>query len=217
MTAYRCLILDLDGTVVDSHAYTFAAFRHACAPFRTPPGDARIYAAFGPDESIILRSLVGATHAAEAYRRLQEYYAAHVDSLVVHAEMRALLGDCARGGIRRGLFTGRGSDSTRLILSRLHLEHCFEAVVAGDTVRQPKPAADGVVGLLRELGCAPSEAVVVGDSVLDVEAARRAGTSAALATWFTCAVTRADSTAPQLERPDALRPLLGLPSRAAGG
>jgi len=179
MTTYRCLILDLDGTVVDSHAYTFAAFRHACVPFRTPPADAEILAAFGPDEAVILRGLVGAQAAPAAYARLQVYYREHVRDLRLRPEMRALLDDCGRAGIRRGLFTGRGSESTRLVLAALDLGLRFDAVVAGDQAR-PKPAADGVRVLLATLGAAAAETLLVGDSELD---SRRRRARARIRPW----------------------------------
>ncbi|UCE03863.1 MAG: HAD-IA family hydrolase [Candidatus Latescibacterota bacterium] len=210
MTNYRCLILDLDGTVVNSHDYTFAAIRHACAPFGVRPDDASIHAAFGPDEGVILRRLVGANNVEVAYARLQHYYAEHVHALEVQAEVRTLLHDCQVQGVRRGLFTGRGSDSTRLILERLDLVACFDAIVAGDHA-PPKPAANGVLALLQRLRCAPREALLVGDSPLDLRAASAAGTDARLATWFMSDVTRSGVEAPTLSSPGELRALLGLP------
>ena len=207
MKPYRCVIFDLDGTVVDSHAYTFAAFRHACAPYRSPPTDAEVQAAFGPDERVILRGMVGASRVLEAYARLQSYYADHVHDLVVGAEIRRLLDDCGAHGVRRGLFTGRGSDSTRLLLNALDLNARFDAVTSGDEAR-PKPAPDGVRVLLAVLGCAAVETLLVGDSSLDLAAASAAGTDAALALWYLC--TPAPHATLRLHRPDDLRPLLGL-------
>lgn len=209
MTSYRCLILDLDGTVVDSHPYTFAAFRHACEPFGHNPSDAVIHAAFGPDERVILRRLVGPRHAAAAYERLMAYYVAHVHDLHVESDLCELLDQCHAHGIRRGLFTGRGRDSTNLMLDALALGTRFDAVVAGDEAR-PKPAADGVLALLRALGCSASETLVVGDSPLDLRAAAGAGTDAALATWFAGGVPGSDVVSRRLASPPELRALLGL-------
>ena len=210
MPSYRCLILDLDGTVVDSHAYTFAAFRHACAPFRAAPSDAEIYAAFGPWERVILGGLLRPAQVEPAYARLQWYYAAHAGALAVHPQMRPLLRDCGAADLGCGLFTGRGSDSTRLILAALDLAWAFAAVVAGDDLWRPKPAGDGVLQLLSALGRTAAEAIVVGDSKLDLEAARAAGTRAALAGWFPWGGRELPRGAPLLRDPDALRPLLGL-------
>jgi HAD superfamily hydrolase (TIGR01509 family) len=171
----RACIFDLDGTVVDSHAYTFAAFRAACAGVARPPTDAEIFAAFGPPERVILERLLPPAALEPAYARLQAYYATHAAGLEMHPEMRPLLGDCRAAGVRLGLFTGRGTDSTSLVLHQLDLEWAFDAVVAGAMALRPKPAPDGVVQLLERLGVAAGDALVVGDSPLDLQAAGRAG------------------------------------------
>jgi HAD superfamily hydrolase (TIGR01509 family) len=205
--APRAIVFDLDGTVVDSHRYTFAAFRFASSPYRPPPSDAEVFAAFGPSERVILASLVPA-HAGDAYRRLQEYYARHAAGVEMHPEMRPLLRDLRDAGVRLGLFTGRGADSTELLLRALELEWAFEAVVSGDAAHRPKPAPDGVLHLLRVLGSAPNTSLVVGDSPLDLEAARSAATPAAFAAWH--AFVEPPAGALVLPQPDALRPLVGL-------
>jgi HAD superfamily hydrolase (TIGR01509 family) len=209
VTARRCLILDLDGTVVDSHAYTFAAFRHACAPYRKGLADAEIYACFGPAELVILHHLVGPAHASNAHARLQEYYAAHVGDVRVAPEVVAVLDACARHGVARGLFTGRGRVATERLLAALALEGRFDAVVAGDDV-PPKPAPDGITALLRALGRRAEETLVVGDSPLDLQAAAAAGADAALALWYAPEVTRTAAPARRLETPAELWRLLGL-------
>ncbi len=211
--AYRCLILDLDGTVVDSHAYTFAAFRYACAPFRSVPEDAEIYACFGPAELEILRRLVGPEQADAANHRLQGYYAAHVGDVPSHPEVTKILDACARHGVARGLFTGRGSVATRRLLRALDLEGRFDAVVAGDEAL-PKPAPDGIIALLRALGRRAEETLVVGDSPLDLQAAAAAGAESALALWYVSPVTRTDVAARRLPTPEALWRLLQLQRQA---
>lgn len=225
MNVRRCVIFDLDGTLVDSHAYTFAAFRHACSPYRDAPSDAQILAAFGPWERVILSGLLASEHVDAAYARLQSYYARHAGELAVHPAVRPLLGDCVEAGVRLGLFTGRGRDSTALVLAALGLERSFEAVVAGDAVLRPaaaappalrpKPAPDGVLHILRTLGCAPGEALVVGDSRLDVEAARAAGALPLFATWHPWPVRPPPDGVVCLGHPDDLRRFLVSPAGEA--
>lgn len=208
MQALRCLILDLDGTVTDSHAYTFAAFRHACSPYRMPPDDEEIYGRFGPDEAVILRELVGAAHATEALGRLHAYYSENVRDVRVHPEIPPLLETCRRMGVSRGLFTGRGRAATELLLCALGLETSFDAVVAGDDAA-PKPAGDGVRLLLQRLRREPSETLLVGDSPLDLHAAVAAGVQAMLATWYARGATHGGTAWRRLESPLQLLPLLG--------
>ena len=218
MSAVAAVIFDLDGTVVDSHAYTFAAFRHACTPFLPPPDNATIYAAFGPSERFILQRLLAPEAVEPAYARLQQYYVSHAHALKLHPQMRPLLADCRRAGIRCGLFTGRGGDSTAHLLVALDLEARFDAVVAGDAVLRPpssvvlrpKPAPDGVLHLCTVFELRPAAVVVVGDSQLDLDAARLAGCRGVLASWHPWTGRTIRDRIPDLVEPDALRPLLGL-------
>ena len=133
---FRALVFDLDGTVVDSHRYTFDAFRFACEPFRNPPSDAEVFAAFGPSEQVILAALLPAPARAAAYARLQAYYIEHARALAVHPAMRALLLSCSRAGVRCGLFTGRGADSTRIVLETLDLGWAFARARSSRTARR---------------------------------------------------------------------------------
>ena len=52
---------------------------------------------------------------------------------------------------------------------------CFDLVVGGEDVAKPKPAPDGLLVSCRRLGLAPDEVLYVGDSLVDAEAAARAG------------------------------------------
>ena len=209
MTA-RALILDLDGTVVDSHAYTFAAIRHACAPWGATPTDAVIHAQFGPPESTILNAFVPASAVDAAYVRLQAFYQDQAHAVQVHPELRSVLDAARRAGWRLALFTGRGADSTHLLLRALTLDAHFDAVVAGDSGLRPKPAPDGVVALLERLGCRAEDALVVGDSPLDVQAARAAGVAAVFAGWFPLDGVTAPAGTEIAATPAALRKYLGL-------
>jgi HAD superfamily hydrolase (TIGR01509 family) len=205
---FRAVVFDLDGTVVDSHRFTFDAFQQACRPFRGPPSDAEVFAAFGPSERVILERLLPAPQVDAAYAHLQAHYVAHAATLYVHPAMRPLLADLRTAGLGCGLFTGRGADSTHLVLETLALAEFFDAVVAGDQAGRPKPAPDGVLHLAAQFGVAPAELVVVGDSPLDVEAAQAAGAAAAFAAWHPWVGVRVPQGVPILGHPDSLRPLL---------
>jgi len=211
VSAFRAVVLDLDGTVLDSHSFTFAAVRHAAAPWGAAPSDAEIHAAFGPAERVFLARFVPAGAVAAAYARLQEHYRAHAAEVRVHARIPPLLADARAAGLGCGLFTGRGRDSTALLLGAHELAGAFDAIVTGDDPVPPKPAPDGIGALATAMHCRTSEILVVGDSPLDVAAAVAAGAASAFATWYALEFVAAPPGAMRVATPDELRPALGLP------
>jgi phosphoglycolate phosphatase len=65
------------------------------------------------------------------------------------------------------------------ILKELGLAKYFRAVYGGNSFETKKPDPFGARTILREFGAAPAEAILIGDSEVDVQTARNAGTLAA--------------------------------------
>ena len=59
----------------------------------------------------------------------------------------------------------------------------FPVVIGFEDVSEPKPHPEGVLKALEQLGVPPERSLMVGDSVLDIQAAKAAGCWACLATW----------------------------------
>ncbi len=77
-----------------------------------------------------------------------------------------------------GLVTTRGEASTRAFLRGTEIEAAFGSVVSGLTTRRGKPAPDPLLHAAAELGVPADRCLMVGDTVVDMIAARRAGAQA---------------------------------------
>jgi phosphoglycolate phosphatase len=71
--------------------------------------------------------------------------------------------------------TNKAERFTLALLEHLRLDHCFEQVIAGDTLPQKKPDPQPLLHACRGFGIAPGDMLMIGDSANDVEAARAAG------------------------------------------
>jgi HAD superfamily hydrolase (TIGR01662 family) len=86
-------------------------------------------------------------------------------------------------GLRIGLVTNNGHAGTEITLRRCQLTTFFDAIVTRDDCEEMKPDGAPVRKLLTEMNVTPEEAILVGDGVIDIMAARAAGLrSAAVAT-----------------------------------
>ncbi len=177
------VLFDLDGTLVDSHALILAAFRHAgrvVLDRDLSDREARLrwgeplplrFAALAPDR---VAALVD-TYTA--------FYAAHQRRLAAaFPGVRAMLEALVRRGCRLGVVTSKRRSPTAGALDAFGLAPFITtAVTAEDT--PPKPAPDPIREALRRLGAREAQALMVGDSLLDLQAARAAGVHSAAALW----------------------------------
>ena len=110
------------------------------------------------------------------------------------------------------LVTNKPTRFTRPLLSELACERRFAAVVCGDTLPTRKPDPAMLVHAAQRAGVPASQCVMVGDSLIDVEAARAAGMRAVFVTHGYCrevdtTAARADHVCTSLA---AVAELLGL-------
>lgn len=88
-----------------------------------------------------------------------------------HTGVAALHG----AGLRLACVTNKPLMFADALLRACGLRHYFGAVVGGDTLATMKPSAQPLLHACRLLGVDPRRALMVGDSAIDVAAARAAG------------------------------------------
>jgi pyrophosphatase PpaX len=79
-------------------------------------------------------------------------------------------------GIRLGLVTASTRNVVEHNLGRLNLDRTFESIRYADDVKRSKPHPDALLEALDELGVGADDAIYVGDTTVDLEMARAAGT-----------------------------------------
>jgi pyrophosphatase PpaX len=78
-------------------------------------------------------------------------------------------------GLRIGLVTNNGHAGTEITLRRYHLTAFFDAIVTRDDCEEMKPDGAPVRKILTKMNIRPQEAILVGDGVIDIMAARAVG------------------------------------------
>ncbi len=188
---FRVLLLDLDGTLVDASAPIADAIQALARDSGLPVPDrewARQRIGFSPEETW---RLLGAADPPAMMRLFRTRYVVHVTrrTLVLPGVPEALA--ALRGGGRRlALATTRATASALDTLQAKGLAQHFEFVGGGDQVARHKPAPDVLLLALERLGCAPGEALMVGDTTADIGAARAAG----VACWSVLGGTHDEAT-----------------------
>ena len=183
----RALIFDLDGTLIDSKIDLALAVNAAVEHLgRGPLEPERIYSFVGNGAPALIRRALGddvtEAQAEAALGFFLQYYREHMlDNTVPYPGVRAGLEQLA--GYEMAVLTNKPVRFSRAILDGLELSRHFRYVYGGNSFERKKPDPMGVAVLLRDLGAGPREAMVVGDSEVDVLTARNAGTWACGVTY----------------------------------
>jgi len=78
-------------------------------------------------------------------------------------------------GRKQAICSNKPEDFVRAILTRLDFAAPFQEIVGGDTLAQQKPDPAGLNRIMDRLGVPAREAVMVGDSPVDIATGRAAG------------------------------------------
>ena len=178
----RADLFDLDGTLVDTAPDIHIALNHALDRHGHPPiaeSLTRHFIGHGGRalvQAALAHHALPDTDAESMLAAFLEHYGSHIaDVSQPYPTVTTTLHDLQAGGAHLAIVTNKNSRLTSLLVDALDLRRHFGAIVGGDTAPRPKPAADPVHLALQTLGVEPSEALFVGDSTTDVEAARAAG------------------------------------------
>jgi pyrophosphatase PpaX len=179
------ILLDLDGTVIDSVALIRESHRHAV---RTVLGeeleDERLVANVGRP---LLEQMAAFSpeRSEELYRVYREWNHANTAALLLaYPDIPAALAELRAAGRRLGIVTSKSRDAVDLAWGVLpELDGLFDVVVAAEDSERHKPAPDPVLTALERLGAGPEGACYVGDSPFDIESGRAAGVLTIGFTW----------------------------------
>lgn len=177
---FRAILFDFDYTLADSSRGVIDSVRFALGElgFSPVPDDAtcRTIGLSLPDT---LSALTGPQppEISEAFARLFVEQADRVmaDETVLLPGVRETMSRLRACGLALGIVSTKYRRRIQTILGREGLLAPFAAVVGGEDVSKHKPDPESLWLAIAQLGVGLKEALYVGDSVTDAEAARRAG------------------------------------------
>lgn len=180
----RALIFDLDGTLIDSGVDLALSVNATLKQTGRPPlPHDQIFSYVGQGAPRLIERALGpgATQGEceQALAFFLSYYREHMlDNTVTYPGVRE--GLAALEGMPMAVLTNKPVRFSRRILEGLGLASYFRYVYGGNSFESKKPNPAGMEILLRDFGASPKQAMLVGDSEVDVQTARNAGT------WCCC-------------------------------
>ena len=185
----RALLLDLDGTLVDTPQAIVEVTQSTLAALGLPAADPqRIRDGIGLPLPVALADLIGtgpagAAEAVEIYRVLWRTHVTPRIPQLLYPGVREGLERLKGADLLLGVVTGKAQEGADLTVSAAGLSDLIDVVLGYTSVPNPKPAPDLAYAALQRLGAPPSAAVLAGDSTLDLEMAGRAGVRSIAVTY----------------------------------
>jgi len=175
---FQLVIFDFDGTLIDSK-YDIAVsvnltLKDMELPIRSPE---EIFSFVGDGVKRLLRLSVGEGNDAryeEALTIFRDHYLAHcLDFTQLYTGLDAVF-DILQGKTK-ALATNKSLEYTLRIVEGLGVRDRFSAIECPIDPSDLKPDPGMLFRILDQLGVAPEQAILVGDSTNDVRAAKAAG------------------------------------------
>ena len=179
------ILIDVDGTLVDSVpdlAYCVDEMMKALG--RPVHGEAKVRNWVGNGvERLVRRALVGQLDGDPSDADYERAYPIFLDLYADNTSKRSRLYPGIREGLDMlkaagyplGCVTNKAAQFTEPLLRDLGVRDEFAIVISGDTLPQKKPDPAPLLHAASFFGVEPAQALMVGDSISDVKAARAAG------------------------------------------
>jgi phosphoglycolate phosphatase len=184
----RCLVFDLDGTLVDSVPDLAACLNRVLANRGLAPlTEPRVASMVGDGVRVLLERAFAAYGTVPDARAVADYtadYAQHIaDATRAYPGIADLLAAARAEGWRMAVCTNKPEALAHAVLAATGLDGFFASVGGGDSFPARKPDPAHMLATLAAAGAAARDAVMVGDHRNDILAASGAGMACIFAAW----------------------------------
>ena len=176
----RAAILDVDGTLIDTNDAHAHAWIDSCREFGfdVPFGKVRPLIGMGGDK--VLPALTGLAEESDTGKKMKErrgeiFRQQYLPSCQPFPCARELLERMHADGLTLVVATSASKDDMHALLKAAGVDDLIDAGTTSSDADESKPDPDIVQAALDAAECRPNEAVMVGDTPYDIEAAARAG------------------------------------------
>ncbi len=178
------VIFDLDGTIIDTLGTYTQAFNQGLGKFNLETVPKKELAVL-LNEGLPLKEIIRRRYPSlppempsECFEEIRKaYLELEEDGVHLQPGAREALSQLKAMGLKIGIATGRTTEGERswLELRRLNADQFIDAMVTSAALAHRKPAPDGLIECMKELGLSAQECVFVGDSRADILTGKAAG------------------------------------------
>jgi HAD superfamily hydrolase (TIGR01509 family) len=176
------VLLDVDGTLIDSNDAHARAWVDAAAEFGFDIAFDQVRPLIGMGGDRVLPALTGLQEESDLGERLLDrrgeiFRERYLPSLQPCKGAQALLQKLEEHGIRSVVATSASEEDLEPLLDRIGIRREVDDATNSDDAESSKPSPDIIEAAIEQAGAEPAAIIMIGDTPYDIEAARRAGVS----------------------------------------
>lgn len=168
------LVLDVDGTLLDTVYFHVTAWWEAFREAGHEVSCVDIHGAVGRGSQDLVETLIGRPDDAVVQGHADRWAPLRERCLPFH-DVPELIREVAGRGVQVVYCTSASPEDVEDFTAKIGCDDVVAALVTSGDVSSSKPAPDIVRAALDAVGVAPEDALMVGDTVFDVQAALAAG------------------------------------------
>ncbi len=176
----KAILCDLDGTLLDSNHFHAEAWQRTFAEFGITASFDDIVKQIGKGGDNLMPCFVPKERLDELEEKLKSFrkdlfHREYMDRIVPFSDAARLLRRMRQAGLRVAVASSTDKEDLHAFLMLLRIHDVVEEHTTADDAEQTKPAPDIFEASLKRLAVQPSEAIALGDTPWDVQAAKKAG------------------------------------------
>jgi phosphoglycolate phosphatase len=183
----RLIVFDLDGTLVDSRRDLAESANQLLEELgAAPQPEAAIVRMVGEGAAVLVHRALAAAGVGEPPGALERFLEIYSGRLLNHTRPYDGIPEAVSVACRHArlaVLTNKPTRPSEEILDGLALRELFEDVIGGDGPWPRKPDPASLLALMEKTGATPATTLLVGDSAIDHETARRASVRCCLAAY----------------------------------
>jgi HAD superfamily hydrolase (TIGR01509 family) len=176
----RAVLLDIDGTLLDSNSFHAESWVRTLKHFGYDATFEAVVKQIGMGGEYLLPNFVPEDKLRSQEKEINAFrkslfHREYIDRIVPFLDARTLLERMRKQNLRIAIATSSEKDDLETFKTLLKIHDLVEEDATADDAEKPKPEPDIFQAALSLLGVKPSEALALGDTPWDVQAAAKAG------------------------------------------
>lgn len=183
MKKYKCIIFDLDGTMLDTEEMNMIPLQRLIKEELNKEiayNELLVYRAYAGKKTL---ELLGFENIEKSYSKWVKYVNEYENGAKLYDGFEEVIKGLDENGILCGISSSKTKEQYEIDFLKTGLQKYMKSVVLAEDTENHKPHPDPLLKAIEILNIEPEEAIYVGDTIADYKATKLAGMDFAFALW----------------------------------